>query len=149
MLPKLEACKGKVVRVSSVMKSRNIKEVREKMYAANRNANKKLRRREAVIAQQIACIKSQQQQIKMHRNKLQGANHQVSQLRTKLNRVNHRALYWKDKVKEIIVRRCTVTKSQHDYIVQLKKELASLESDNAEMAETLEICSERHKCSHF
>ena len=54
------------------------------MYAANRNANKKLRRREAVIAQQKTCIQSQQLQIKLYEKKLQGANQQVSQLRTEL-----------------------------------------------------------------
>ena len=65
------------------------------MYAVTRNANKKLRRREAIIAQQKACIESQQLEIKVHEKKLQGANHQVNQLRAKLNKINHRTLYWK------------------------------------------------------
>ena len=47
-------------------------------------------------------------------------------------------MYWKRRVAEIDAQRKTVTKSQHDYIEQLKKELYCLESNNAEMAETLE-----------
>ena len=39
---------------------------------------------------------------------------------------------------EIIAQKKTVTKFQHDYIEQLKKELSCLESDNVETAETLE-----------
>ena len=69
---------------------------------------------------------------------MQGANHQVSQLRAKLNRINHRTLYWKKRVTEITAQKKMVTKSQHDYIEQLKDKLSCLESDNAEMAETLE-----------
>lgn len=150
VLPDLQLRKGKVLHFSPVKKphgqlikhkscsQRKVKEIREKMYAANRNANKKLRRREAIIAQQKACIQSQQLEIKLHEKKLQGANHQVSQLRTKLNRINHRTLYWKRRVTKIDVQRKTVTKSQHDYIEQLKKELYCLESNNAGMVETLE-----------
>lgn len=55
---------------------------------------------------------------------MQVADHQISQLKTKLNRVNHRALYWRKRVTEIIAQKKTVTKFQHDYIEQLKKELS-------------------------
>ena len=147
ILPKLQIYKGKVLHFSPVKNhltkqivcsQKQVKEFRQKVYAATRNANKKLRRREAIIAQQKACIESQQLEIKMHERKLQGANHQVNQLRAKLNRVNHRTLYWKRRVTEITVQKKMVTKSQHDYIEQLKNELSCLESDNAEMVETLE-----------
>ena len=94
-LPKLGIHKGKVVHFSPAKKSqegidindhdqlakkiaysqKKVTEVRQKMYAANRNANKKLKRREVVIAQQKASITSQQQVIKMHESKLKGANH--------------------------------------------------------------------------
>jgi len=117
---------------------KKLTEVRQKMYAANRNINKKLKRREAVIAQQKACITSQQQVISMHENKLKGVNHQVDQLRAKLNRVNHRALYWKKRVAEIVTQQSTTKKSHIHRIEQLKKELYFLELDNVEMAETLE-----------
>ena len=72
------------------------------MYAANRNANKRLKRREVVIAEQRDCIASQQKLIKFHEGKLKRANDQVEQLRVKLNRVNHRALYWKKRASEIV-----------------------------------------------
>ena len=146
-LPKLQICKGKVLHFSPAKKpqskditcsKKKVKEIREKMYAANRNANKKLRHREAIIAQQTACIKSQQLEIKMHEKKLEGTNHQVTQLRAKLNRVNHRTLYWKRRVEEIAVQRKMVTKSKNGYIKQLEEELSCLKLDNAEMAETLE-----------
>ena len=52
-------------------------EVQQKMYAANQNVKKKFKRREATIVQQKAYIKSQQKEIKMHENKLQGAKIQV------------------------------------------------------------------------
>ena len=111
VLPKLGIHNGKVVHYIPVKKlqgpvvindhlakqmaKKELMEVRHKMYATNRNVKKKLKRRDAIIAQQKACIESQQKEIKMHENKLQGAKHQVDQLRTKLNRLNHCALYWK------------------------------------------------------
>ena len=122
VLPKLGIYKGKVVHFSPMKKfqdaidlngnltkeiassKKKLAEVRQKMYASNRNAGKKLKRREAIIAHQKACINSQQQEMEIHK-KLQGANHQVSQLRAKLNRVNHHALYWKKRVTEISVQR--------------------------------------------
>ena len=55
-----------------------------------------------------------------------------------MNRINHCTLYWKKRVTEITAQKKMVTKSQHDYIKQLKDKLSCLESDNAEMAETLE-----------
>jgi len=71
-LPKQFACSQK-----------KLTEVKQKMYAANRNANKKFNHRKAVIAQQKACVKSQQWVINMHESKLKGVNHQVDQLRAK------------------------------------------------------------------
>jgi len=79
ILPKLGIYKGKVIHFSPAKKSKGVinvnyhnqlakefacsqkklTEVRQKMYAANRNINKKLKCREAVIAQQKACITSQ------------------------------------------------------------------------------------------
>ena len=92
------------------MAKKELMKVRQKMYATNRNVKKKLKCRDAIIAQQKACIESQQKEIKMHENKLQGAKHQVDQLRTKLNRLNHRALYWKKRVTEITIQKKSVTK---------------------------------------
>ena len=60
ILPKLHIYKGKVLHFSPVKNhltkqtacsQKQVKEIRQKMYAATRNANKKLRCREAIIAQ--------------------------------------------------------------------------------------------------
>ena len=60
MLPKLQIYKGNVLHFGPVKdhltqqitcSQKQVKEIRKKMYAVTRNANKKLRRREVIIAQ--------------------------------------------------------------------------------------------------
>ena len=73
MLPKLQIYKGNVLHFGPVKNhptkqitcsQKQVKEIRQKMYAVTQNASKKLRRREAIIAQQKACIESQQLELK-------------------------------------------------------------------------------------
>ena len=80
VLPKLGIFKGQVVHFSPIKKSQlqgaarddaKLTEVRKKMYAANRNANKRLKRREVVIAEQRDCIASQQKLINSRINWLE------------------------------------------------------------------------------
>ena len=147
VLPKLGIYKGQVVHFSPLKKyqlqdgasdATKLSEIREKMYAANRNANKKLKQREAVIAKQKDHIASQQEVIKLHECKLKRANDQVEKLRARLNRVNHRAIYWKKRGTEVVEHQSSTKASYKHQIEKLKKELYCLEQDNAEMAEAIE-----------
>ena len=87
MLPNLQIYKGNVLHCGPVKNhltqqitcsQKQVKEIKKKMYAVTQNTNKKLRRGEAIIAQQKACIESQQLEIKLHEKKSQGAIHQVN-----------------------------------------------------------------------
>ena len=109
-LPKLGFRKGKVVNFSPPRKPKKqastnpdsaleaCKEMKQKMYAISRNANKRLKRREAVIQKQADRIQSQRKAICEYEKKLVGSESQLKKLRAKLDRVNHRAKYWKKKV---------------------------------------------------
>ena len=104
-LPTLGFHRGKIVSFSPLRpnKQRKIeasaenKELRQRLYAANRNAKKKLKRRDALIEKQITCIETRQQTIIGYKNKVFGSDSQVKKLHAKLDCVNHRALYWKKK----------------------------------------------------
>ena len=111
-LPTLGYRKGKVVSFSPLRpkrqrknrassESRCSKEMKQKVYAVSRNANKKLKRREALIQKQMACIETHQQTIIDYKRKLLGSDSQLKKLHAKLDRVNHRALYWKKRVNDI------------------------------------------------
>ena len=150
-LPKLGFHKGKVVHFSPVKPSQEandlkqqavcsqkcLNDVRQKLYAANRNAKKKLKRREAVIVQQKASITKQNELIKLHESKLKRTNRQLDQLRAKLNRINHRALYWKKRIAEITIQQNETKKAHLHKIDKLKEEIYSLEMENMEMEETI------------
>ena len=77
----------------NVSANKAAKEMKEKMYAINPNANKRLKRREAVIQNQEECIRNQQQTLAKYERKLLGTESQVKKLRAKLDKVNHRAAY--------------------------------------------------------
>lgn len=80
-LPSLGFCGGKVVRFSSVKKSADeTKELKKKMYAITRNANKRLKRKEATICKQKSCIDAQQEKISIYEKKSQGAEGQLAKL---------------------------------------------------------------------
>ena len=108
------------------------------MYAANRNAKKKLKRRDALIEKQIACIETQQQTIIGYKNKVFGSDSQVKKLHAKLDRVNHRALYWKKKVKDISSSESTKKKKLQDEVQSLKEEIASLSLENSEFDDVIQ-----------
>ena len=138
-----------VVKQPGPCSQKSITELKQKLYAANRNAKKKLKRREAVIAQQSTCITKQHELIKSHECKLKRAEHQVDQLRAKLNRINHRALYWKNRVAEITVQQTKTKKAHLHTIDKLKTKLYSLEADNVDMTQTIESLIEDTKVQTF
>ena len=101
LLPKLGYRKGKIVNFSPAKSSaksqhqsvKMYKGMKQKLYAANRNANKRLKRREAKIQEQEKLIHNYEQQ-------LCGIESKLKKMRMKLDRVNHRASYWETKAYE-------------------------------------------------
>lgn len=101
ILPSLGFRRGQVVHFTPVKKSKQthstgvvqpaVKELKQRMYARNRNANKCLKRREAIIQKQVSLIETQQRKIAECERKLAGSEHQLKLLKAKLDRVNHRA----------------------------------------------------------
>ena len=71
--------------------------MKTKMYAITRNANKRLKRREALISEQKECIENQRALIKNYKRKMKVAESKVEELRAKISRVSHRATYWRGK----------------------------------------------------
>ena len=94
VLPRLGLSKGRVLHFSPVKKPtcatlqtasptqddyiQMYKELKQKMYAVKRNANKRLKWREKVIHQQKKQIHSQQEAIRKYEKKLKGTESQLS-----------------------------------------------------------------------
>ena len=149
VLPKLGFYKGRVLHFSPAKKptcakksvndtDTQIQKLKQKMYAVTRNTNKRLKRREKVIDEQKSQIHRQQEAIKTYEKKLKGAESQLSKLRAQLNRVNHRASYWRMRVGEVNHQTSAKKAELRQEMESLKKKFSSLDSDNAEMSETLE-----------
>ena len=111
VLPKLGLCRGRVLHFSPARKQAHAtavckehtseqlcREVEKKMYALTRNANKRLKRREALIQKQKMQIHDQLQTITTYERKLEGAESKLSKLKAKISRINHRASYWRSRV---------------------------------------------------
>lgn len=159
-LPRLGLHKGKVINFSPPRKLRQndkasipgqaqdqlevakyielCKEMREKMYAINRNANKRLKRKEAIIQKQGDHIKNQQRALDDCEKKLSGAECKVKKLQGKLDRINHRATYWRKRVKDMTSESFAKRKKLHDEIVSLQEVISSLSLDNAELHDKVE-----------
>ena len=113
------------------------KEMKKRMYAVARNANKRLKRREALISEQKECIDSQRGLIKTYERKIKAAETKVTELRAKINRVSHRAMYWRSRAGSIgyknIEKACELRKA----IKTLKEKVSFLDLCNAEMSESI------------
>ena len=81
-------------------------------------------------------VHKQKEAIETYETKLKGTESQLSKLRAKLNRINHRASYWTMRVGEFNHQAKEAKLRQE--IESLEKKISSLDSDNAEMSETLE-----------
>ena len=146
-LPLLGFHKGRVVHFTPV-KSHNEKKkpstdadtllLKQKMYSTTRNANKRLKRREATISNQKECIEQQRQTIKEYEKKLERTESSVHKLRMKLNRVNHRASYWKGRFGDVKEQREEKSTQLRHEIKKLKLAISDLDRSNAELHEELE-----------
>lgn len=143
-LPKLGLCKGKVIVFSPAKKSmksssgRCIEKMREKMWAINRNANKRIKRRNEVIQKQGDLIHRQQTKINECEKKLLRSEVQLKKLRAKLDRINHRATYWKEKINNITSHCSSKRKKLQDEILSLKEEVSTIGLYNSELNEEIE-----------
>ena len=108
-------------------------DMKQKLYAINRNANKRHKRREAKIQEQERRLKEQEKIIANYERKLCGTEAKLKKLRMKLDRVNHRSAYWEAKAHE--------SRSEKNgaklcaEITSLEEEIASLHLTNAELNE--------------
>ena len=113
-------------------------DLKQRMYAITRNANKRLKRREAVIQQQKTCIDSQRYAIQSYERKIKVAESQVIKLRAKVNRVSHRASYWRSKVSGIAEKNSAKRSELRHEIETLREKVSTLDLHNAEMSETID-----------
>ena len=156
ILPSLGLQKGKVQHFSPVKKqcnagayegstfqaqgepSKKYQDLKQRMYAITRNANKRLKRRETVIQQQRTCIDSQRHAIQSYERKINVAESQLLKLKAKLNRVGHRASYWRSKVDGIDKKNSFRRVELRHEIESLREKISSLDLQNAEMSETID-----------
>ena len=144
-LPKLGFRKGKVIkfsptRPSKKYESKACKDMKEKCYAINRNANKWLKRRDARILEQERRIKEQEEIIAKYETKLFRTEANLKKLRLKLDRVNHRSAYWEAKTRDSRLEKNTAKLRAE--MSSLKEEIASLHLTNAELNEAIQSVSE-------
>ena len=114
------------------------KEMKTKMYAITRNANKRLKRREALISEQKECIENQKAMIKSYKRKMKAAESKVEELRAKISRVSHRATYWRGKAEGSSSKKFAKMSELRQEIKELKEKLSFLDHHNSEMSETIE-----------
>lgn len=145
-LPQLGYHKGKIVNFSPLARNQDLakkhqsakmyEDVRKKLYAANRNANKRLKRREAKIQEQEKLIREQQEAISKYEQKICGTESKLKKMRMKLDRINHRAVYWEKKAYESRSKK-NGAKLRAE-MASLKDEIASLDLENADLNEAFQ-----------
>ena len=126
-LPKLGFRKGKVIKFSPTRPSKKYesKDMKEKLYAINRNVNKQLKSRDARILEQERRIKEQEEIIAKYETKLFRTEANLKKLR-----LNHRSAYWEAKTRDSRLEKNTA--KLHAEMSSLKEEIASLHLTNAE-----------------
>lgn len=147
VLPRLGFRSGRIVRFSPVKRSsgkltRETQELKQKMYAVTRNANKRLKRRQVIIEQQKSCIKQQKETIRTYEK-------QLTKLRAKIDRVNHRASYWRTRMDRVRQENSEKKAELYQELKSLKEEVATLDLNNAELNETIESILSSEEISTF
>ena len=148
-LLKLGFRKGKVIKFSPTRPSKKYesKDMKEKLYAINRNANKRLKRRDARILEQERHIKEQEEIIAKYETKLFRTEANLKKLRLKLDRVNHRSAYWEAKTRDSRLEKNTAKLRAE--MSSLKEEIASLHLTNAELNEAIQSVMSESDISTF
>lgn len=73
-------------------------DIKQKMYAVKRNANKRITRNKEIILNQKKRLTQQDQAIQQNKRRFETYERKLSQLKLKLSRVNHRAVYWRSRL---------------------------------------------------
>ena len=123
------------------------KEMKQKMYCLNRNANKRLKRREGVIQKQGSILQTQRRKLLQYEVKLHQSERKLTKLKSKLDRVNHSASYWKGKMHVIKSHSSSKKKKLCDEIKSLKQQISLLSTDNIEMKEIIQSLMTEPKIS--
>ena len=113
-------------------------DIKQKMYAVKRNANKRIRRKEEIILNQKERLTQQDQAIQQYKRRFETCERKLSQLRLKLSRVNHRAVYWRSRLQEIEAKGSLRNSKLSDKINNLQEEVANLDLENAELEQTVQ-----------
>ena len=113
-------------------------QLKQRMYSITRNANKRLKRRDEIIAKQKTCIESQKEKLKVCEKKLHGTETKLFDLKTKIDRLGHRASYWKGQMDKFKQHTSARKKELFGEIKLLKEEVLALDSNNAELSTTIE-----------
>ena len=121
---------------------KKLSETRQKMYAINRNGNKKLRRRDRIIQKQVKHLAGRKKVIRNLEHKVTQSESQVSSLKEKIDRLSHRARYWKSKCEDL---KQTSGDELAEYVLteeskqsKLREEVAELEHENLELRDTVQ-----------
>ena len=75
--------------------------MQQRMYAITRNANKKIKRRNARIEEQKQQILTQAKMINKLERNCDGMETKLSKIKAELNRISHRASYWRAKALDL------------------------------------------------
>ena len=117
-------------------------DTRQKMYSVQRNATKKLRRREETIDVQAKAIVEKSKELDQLHRKVVQLEPQVEKLRQERDRIHHRAAYWKQRCNDL---KCSHEEQellelgeQQRKIEKLTVEVDQLEQDNVDLHETVE-----------
>jgi len=122
-----------------------IQQLHLKTYAVSRNAKKRQGRRDALIEQQKADIKSQQIVIHNYKRKVEK---KLGEVKSKLARVNHHVAYWHTKVADI-KGKDTAKKANYSKKIGELKDLITAHLLNAQLREDLDAELNSEICIHL
>lgn len=114
----------------------------EKMYAIQRNATKKVKRRDRTIIQQAKDIEMRKKETETLHKKVSQLEPQILQLKQHKDKLRHRADYWRAQVQQLKMsfeeREIQEIVDKEKTIEALRGEICHLEEDNVELREAVE-----------
>lgn len=116
-------------------------ETRQKLYAANRNNTKKLKRREKAIQKKKKEVVNGKKVIKDLQYKVTQNQTEVLSLKSKIDRLRHRAMYWKSRYIQLSEASSEENDLDTESGKQLhlyRQEIAELENENSDLREKIQ-----------
>ena len=120
---------------TEIQKQKKYHQLQQKTYAISRNAKKRQDRRDVIIQQQKANIKSQQDTIHECERKIEAVESKIFALKAKLARVNHHVAYWRAKVSDSKAKDSAKHTEYSKKIEELKQDVFISYLQNAELRE--------------